>query len=285
MIGLEEFKSIASASKLMLNGHPSELEFYDRHHRIFTCMFNMPLQGPTLDVGCGNGLFFKAIKLLKPEMLPYAVTDIITQDIVYDGSDKIECHIFECERTRIPLPDRSVGTILFCDVIEHLIVDPVWAILEFNRVLKDDGHIVISTPNACHIKRVFQILSGENSATENHIKPNSIYQRHNREWTIRDLLTILTLCGFKDFNYSTHSYMLSETEKSFLEFARNTSLTKKPELDFGPEIFFCGRKEKHLTLDSELSIDDRWPDWLYTHYANYRKRPKVFPVLIGEDYG
>ena len=96
------------------------------------------------------------LKKYKPEMLPYSVSDMKKHEIICDG-DKIECCEFECEKTLIPFPDKHFGCILFCDVMEHLIVDPIWTILEFNRVLKDGGHIVITTPNAVHVGKIFQI--------------------------------------------------------------------------------------------------------------------------------
>jgi len=47
----------------------------------------------------------------------------------------------------IPLGDKSVDTIICCEVLEH-IPDEKNAVLELKRVLKDDGRILISMPNA-----------------------------------------------------------------------------------------------------------------------------------------
>ena len=282
-IDFNTFKNCLESSKLLIDGGVQAREVAERHFRIFSCLSALDLQGPTLDVACGNALFYPAIKNYKPAMLPYAVTDLQERNIICEDQE-VTCSKFECEKERLPLNDKSVNTILFCDVLEHLIVDPVWVVLEFNRVLKEGGHLIISTPNATHIRRVFEILQGFNSATEHHIKPTSIYQRHNREWTLREIATMLRICGFGEEIFSTHKELLGELESSFLEYARKIGLTKLEDEEFGPEIFFAAKKKEHKTLDSELSIDERWPDWLYTHYPNYRCRPKVFPIVIGDDY-
>lgn len=247
-------------------------------------MKDFNLSGPTLDVASGECVFFPVLKKYRPELLPYSVSELNPNQLSCEEMP-IQSYKFHCEKDRLELPDRSVGTILFCDIIEHLIIDPVWSILEFNRILKDDGHLIISTPNASYIKRVFQILRGYNSATECHIKPTSIYQRHNREWTINELNTLMRICGFDSIEFSTHSFLLDELDKDFLKFAREYKVTELKDLEFGPEIFIIGKKCAHKTLDSDLTKDERWPVWLYTHYDNYRRRPEIFPIIIGKDYG
>jgi SAM-dependent methyltransferase len=280
----DHYKENLSSIPLIWNGRQCPHPVDERHYRILCCLLQYGIKGPTLDVASGNAVFYPSILTYKPEMLPYAVTDIVEQDILYDGT-KITCHKFECEKTLLPLEDNSVGCILFCDVIEHLIVDPVWAILEFNRVLRPGGHIVISTPNACHIKRIIQIYKGHNSATENHIKPTSIYQRHNREWSINEIYTLLKGCGFNNAAYSTYPFLLNDVEKAVFDFGIKAGLATVTEKDIGPEIFYIAEKAEHMTLKSVTNIEQRWPEWLYTHIANYRRRPAVFPIVLGEDYG
>ena len=279
----DDYKSNLSAYELLLNQKLIHNEAIERHYRILSCLMTFEIEGPTLDIASGNAIFYPSLHKYKPSMLPYSVTDMVKKEILY-SNQKIECFEFECEKTLLPLEDCSQGCVMFCDIIEHLLVDPVWAILEFNRVLRIGGKIVISTPNACHIKRVYQVLQGHNSATENHIKPTSIYQRHNREWTLNELNTVLRLCGFSNSRYSTHPYLLSELEKKILELAKSANLTTLSELDFGPEIFFIAEKSEHKTLTTVTDLEERWPDWLYSHFANYRRRPEVFPIVLGKDY-
>ena len=281
-ITYEQFCSCTKESKFIVN----ECNYFppasERQYRIFRCLQEFNLKGPTLDVASGSADFFPVIRRFKSEMLPYSVAEMFQQNISCDG-EVIPCVQFQCEKDLLPIEDNSIGVILFCDVIEHLIVDPVWTILEFNRVLRTGGHLIISTPNAASVSRALNILVGGNPASENHYKPTSIYQRHNREWTLNELNNLLLNCGFDNCFASTHG-LIGETEHQFLKIVRDNGLITAEDKDLGTEIYFMGQKKTHKTLNSNLSKDERWPDWLYTHFDNYRRRPEVFPIVIGKDY-
>ena len=165
-----------------------------------------------------------------------------------------------------------------------MIVDPVWTLLEINRVMKTDGHLVVATPNAIGAFRLLNILAGRTPSTCNHIKPSSIYQRHNREWTPFEVELLLEGCGFHAALFTTNTELLREDERSLLELGRSRGFTTLPDSHFGPELFVVAKKVSHVTLDDELQKDRRWPEWLYTHFDGYRRRPKVYPIIWADDY-
>jgi hypothetical protein len=208
---------------------------------------------------------------------------MVGSDFTIDGA-AIRCGIFECEKDRLPFADESFGTLLFCDCLEHLIVDPVWTILEFNRVLKREGHLIINTPNAAAVSRILAILRGENPASENVIKPMSIYQRHNREWTLDEIAKLVRCCGFIPVCYSTSSSLITDEEHALLRTSRERGNTALSSDVFGPELFVVAEKASTATLDSPLPLDERWPTWLYSAHAAYRRRPKFFPIVVSDDY-
>ena len=283
-ISFEEYAKNLTLHPAVINGQQIKQDAEERHHRILNCIVTQSISGPTLDAACGSAIFYPSLLKYMPQMMPYSVSDLVEHDIVY-GGQKIECHRFECEKTILPVPDQSMGCVMFCDVIEHLLVDPIWTILEFNRVLRKGGHLIISTPNACHLRRVIHLLHGLNSATENHYKPTSLYQRHNREWTVDEINTLMAVSGFEPVVYSTHHYLLNDVERALFSLFQETKLVKYDQNYYGPEIFYLAKKSKHKTLESVTDIDERWPSWLYTHHSTYRRRPEVFPVILGKDYG
>ena len=249
-------------------------------HRILSPLLPLKdqMQGPTLDVASGGASFFRPISCFAPWLLPYATTELHSGAVTIDGTT-IPAHAFECERDRLPLPDRSQGLVLFCDVIEHLLVDPVWTLLEFNRVLREGAHLVISTPNVTGIDRVINVLKGRNPINESQYKPTALHQRHNREWAVRELQSILELVGFGELVYTTHPELISGTLTDLHRLMTSAGYTDIPLGDFGPEIVIIGRKVEHLTVDSPLDVDRRWPKWLYTDIDDYRQRPTIYPIV------
>lgn len=256
---------------------------YRAYQNMVTAQKVAPFIGPTLDVASGWGILYPIYRAYFPQMLPYFIAEMADWQTTIDG-DAIEGCRFECERDRLTFADDSFGTVCFFDCLEHLIVDPVWPILEFNRILRMGGQIIVNTPNATGAFRLLSILRGDNPATVAEIKPASIYQRHNREWTPTEVRQLLECCGFGNFRFATNDYLLSPVERTLLNEAANLNLLNKPPADFGPELFVIAEKVIHRAVDTELPKELRWPAWLYTEYDAYRKRPKVFPVNIADDY-
>lgn len=256
-----------------------------RLHRIIVNMMQSELafQGPSLDVASGWGILYPCFRQFFPTMLPYSIAEMQGSDLVIDG-DLISCKIFECDKDLLPLDDSSLGTVTFFDCLEHLIVDPVWTILELNRVLKLGGRLVLSTPNAAACYRVFKILGGENPGSEIVIKPASIYQRHNREWTLDEVGKLVRGCGFEPLCYSTNAWTMARREGRFLDQLRGLGYAVVPNEQCGPDLFLVAEKVAEKTLSSDLSSEERWPEWLYSPHAAYHRRPRVFPIVVGEDY-
>ncbi len=99
------------------------------------------------------------------------------------------------EVDQLPFPSESFDLVIFCEVIEHLTHDPTWALVEIHRVLKKDGHLVVSTPNALRWEYLRRMLLGRN-----YYPPFSGYgttARHNREFSVAELRDLLEGCGFQ----------------------------------------------------------------------------------------
>lgn len=67
----------------------------------------------------------------------------------------------DLETERWPIDDSTIDAIVLTEVIEHLYVDPLHALLEANRVLKPEGILLISTPNLLSLRNRINFLRGE----------------------------------------------------------------------------------------------------------------------------
>lgn len=277
--GGESGKPWAEARKAYIDANIPRL------HRIATAVSSCyaGLAGPCLDVASGWGILWPVLQDFFPKLLPYEVAELTGNPLDYDGT-RIPNHNFQCENSRLGVADGSFGSILFFDCLEHLIVDPLWTLLEFNRVLRTGGHVVLSTPNAAAAFRGIRVFSGLSPATENEMKPAAIYQRHNREYTPLEVAKLLECAGFQLVTLDTQSHLCSAADLNFIAFAGQQGVPVPHAAFFGPEIFAVARKVEHRTLDSSLPEDLRWPAWLYTGYPAYRRRPDLFPIVVGPDY-
>jgi SAM-dependent methyltransferase len=103
---------------------------------------------------------------------------------------------FNVEIDQFPYPDDSFDLVLCCELIEHLILDPSHMLCEIHRILKPGGHILITTPNVLVLRNLVSLLIHK----RNIYYPYSgygIYGRHNREWTITELVQVVSGCGFQ----------------------------------------------------------------------------------------
>lgn len=104
-------------------------------------------------------------------------------------------HNFDVERDRYPFHSESFDLISCCEVIEHLGLDPMNMIAECNRILKHDGLLLLTTPNATSLRNVFKILVGYSP----YFYPSFTLStnRHNREYAPREIDLMLLYGGFK----------------------------------------------------------------------------------------
>lgn len=100
------------------------------------------------------------------------------------------------EHDRLPVSDGLFDFIMCSEVIEHMDVDPMFALSEFNRVLKLGGYIFISTPNSTSYAMIAKVLNGFRPHFYMQYQKDRSPYRHNYEHDRYSLSSLTTAAGF-----------------------------------------------------------------------------------------
>ncbi|MFA6518952.1 MAG: class I SAM-dependent methyltransferase [Candidatus Shapirobacteria bacterium] len=103
-----------------------------------------------------------------------------------------------------PYSDNFFDLVIFSEVLEHMYrgVDHIFS--EINRILKPGGRLIITTPNAVRSHNLLKIIVGVNPFDG--LNNDSIYHRHNREYTQSELLA---LSRSSDFSPVLSQYIIA----------------------------------------------------------------------------
>jgi SAM-dependent methyltransferase len=176
-----------------------------------------------------------------------------------DG-DYFECAIdlFDCERDSFPYPDGHFDTVLCCELLEHLVKDPMWMMAEIHRVLKPEGILLLTTPNIVSFRAVAAVLRGGHpgfySRYPDPAGRDFCGSRHEREYTPLEISKLLNAAGFAVEHIETGPYGNDDAPndgwaENVLAFSRQTRELR------GDCIFACGRKT--------AAAREFRPSWLY----------------------
>jgi SAM-dependent methyltransferase len=122
-----------------------------------------------------------------------------SQTLVEAGGTRsrtFEYDLFNVETDEFPYPDATFDVVVFAEMIEHLAINPVWTLAEIHRVLKPDGHLIVTTPNALSIERVGAVLTGRRPIVDHYSPAFGYGARHNREYASYELHALLDETGF-----------------------------------------------------------------------------------------
>ena len=159
-----------------------------------------------LDVGCYPYHLGAAM-----EMIGCDVYGISSSHEPIKSKKVAVCNI---ETDRFPFEDNYFDLVVCTEVLEHLPQSPAHAIREMYRVTKTHGHVLITTPNITRSINRAKMLLGKSvtyplsQVLENEGKGSNIYHRHNREYTLDEVTTLLT---HANWNVETARYFVSYT--------------------------------------------------------------------------
>jgi SAM-dependent methyltransferase len=149
------------------------------------------------------------------------------------ASERVEVRreslMFNIEQDRFPYEDDSFEVVLFCELIEHLLMDPVAALREIRRVLVPGGVLVLTTPNVARLENVFQLVEGMNLYDP--YSGHGPYGRHNREYTRHELHRLLEFAGFEvEFSMTADGHPTGPPATVRMEQAARTVAFRQPDL-------------------------------------------------------
>ncbi len=110
-----------------------------------------------------------------------------------------KCVLFNVEEDEFPFADDSFDIVMFCEMLEHMLMDPMHTLRQIHRVLKPNGVMVLTTPNVARLNNVLALVNGANIYDP--YSGYGPYGRHNREYTRHELHRLLEFAGF-DVEYS-----------------------------------------------------------------------------------
>lgn len=195
------------ASRLLAGADPYSRAHEARLARTLDVIAGLPPQGRLLELGT-NGFLPVALK----ELFPAVTIDVTVFDEETSGKAEgevrrvalefggraVEVGGFSVDLEFSPLPvgDETYDTVICCEVIEHMEVDPMFMLAEVNRVLKVGGQLVLTTPNAVSSRSIAKMVRGIEPYFFMQYNKNRNYHRHNYEYGVETLVTLLSAAGF-----------------------------------------------------------------------------------------
>ena len=189
---------------------PQEMASYceqDFRRFVYTWSLVRNLSGKCLELGA-NPYFttillqeFTQLKLSLANYFGSGLGSKVIQEVEYkkfSGEESLiqfESSHFNIESESFPFTDGEFDVVLFCEIIEHLLLDPVAVLLEIKRVLKPNGVLILTTPNVSRLENVAKMISGTNIYDP--YSGYGPYGRHNREYNKHELYLLLDYLGFK----------------------------------------------------------------------------------------
>lgn len=170
------------------------------------------------------------------------------------GAFTCEIDLFDAEKDRFPYPDGAFELVLCCEILEHLLCDPMHMLLEIRRVLSRDGTLVLTTPNCASLTSVAGALHGRDNS-----QIYACYSRdrggrpHVREYTAHEVRKLLESAGF--------AVQALFTERNAT--ADDASWVRGLLQDYGLEPSLRGEQTYCLAKPGSADPPERYPPWLY----------------------
>jgi SAM-dependent methyltransferase len=132
-----------------------------------------------------------------PQSSSTVVQTVVFEDPRSGEEERLELssYHFNIEEERFPFQDGTFNVVLCCEIIEHLLRDPLAVLLEIKRVLRLGGALVLTTPNVNRIENVARMIAGANIYDP--YSGYGPYGRHNREYNKHELGLLLKYAGFE----------------------------------------------------------------------------------------
>lgn len=179
---------------------------FTSYYRIQEIVEHISKIGPgkmILDIGIGYG--FYDIILKKDFGLDVIGMEIERNIPAYCLLPKLHnIQVIPGELSKKPssIPDNSFDVVILAEVIEHLRISPLRALLEIKRLLKPEGLLILTTPNIARLSNVLTLLAGRNIVEmlpddDTEISHITDRMTHIREYTMHELKMLIERAGYE----------------------------------------------------------------------------------------
>ena len=261
-------------SVMVANAPPQEMENYCRQDfKRFAYTFGLLRQntGKCLELGANPYFTTMLLKQFTPLELTCAnyfgathKTGKMSQDVYFNDFETgksstvtFKFDHFNIEEESFPYGTAFFDVVLFCEIIEHLLMDPVAVLKEIKRVLKPGGTLILTTPNVSRLENVAKMIGGANIYDP--YSGYGPYGRHNREYNKHDLFLLLDYLGFSMYEMFTAD-VHPNNANGYCSITKIKGLLKNREHDIGQYIF--------LRAQNIREAGKKKPSFLYRSYPN-----------------
>jgi SAM-dependent methyltransferase len=157
----------------------------------------------------------------------------------------------DIERELFPVTAGYFDLILYCEVLEHMDIDPMFPLVEFNRILPVGGQLIVTTPNCCSARNTWKILQGYRPHFYMQYEKSRSPYRHNFEYDIHAVRQLLEAAGFRIDQMHTAD-VFEDPVPEALDLLRRNQLSVDHR---GDDIFILATKAGPVV--------DRWPYGMY----------------------
>ena len=179
--------------------------FYTSYHRtkeVVKLVSGFPGNNRIVDIGIGYGFYDIILK----EMFGFNVSGTEVEENIASycklpQSFGINIAIGKLSGTGGLAEPESYDLAIFSEVIEHLRISPMKALLEVRNILKPGGRLILTTPNIAGLTNILKLSTGRNIMEQfpdddsglGHVTDKMV---HIREYTMNELKNLVKRAGF-----------------------------------------------------------------------------------------
>ena len=183
------------------------LHYLDNHLERYVCTISRLPEpefcGRLLEVGCAPG----HLTILMADM-GYKICCVDLHPERFAGlwnAHSIDVHKVDIETEPLPFDDSCFSLVLFTELLEHLRIQPIFALREIARVTKAGGQLILTVPNITPIARL-KFLFGrdyQGDIVAEFEKLEKVgHMGHFRLYSVREVRRILGYVGYAGIEYS-----------------------------------------------------------------------------------